>query len=276
MIGISLHSGGMVDKPLPWVIRHIAAIGYDAIEIVAGPNPLQGHIHTATISDRELKDVRTALDEHGLAAAAINPYGVQSLGNMSADEAIPFYRKLIDIAVTLGAPTVNFLPGRLPDGDASAWRKLITTLKPLLHYAGEHDVCMTIHNHENHTLDTPDKVRLMIELVGLPNLKALCDITNFWILGSDIPAAVERLKDHLLHCHVKGVVGKFPFNSFLIPGEEGDQLPFDEFVQALGAIGYERHISVEVFSFMRDEKTRIAYDMMAESLARHALREPRA
>ena len=273
MIGISLHSGGMVDKPLTWVIRHIAAIGYDGIEIVCGPNPLASHICTVDLDDQQLKDIRGELEANNIKVAAINPYGVASLGNMDPNEALPFYRKLIDIAVALGASGVNFLPGRLPDGDSGAWRKIITTVKPLLHYAAGRDVCMSIHNHENHTLDTPEKVRLIIELTGLDNLKSLCDITNFWILGSRIDHSVKLLADHISHCHVKGVLGKFPFNHFLVPGEEGDQFPFDEFAKSLGETGYERFISVEVFSFMREDKTQIAYDMMSASLANLGLRE---
>jgi len=267
MIGISFHSGGLADKPLPWVIEHLSGIGYDAIEVVCGP---QAHLRPDEATEARLQEIRHTLDRHNLRVAAINPYTVPALPEMEG--ASEFYRKLIDIASVLQAPTVNFLTGKPKGSDADGWRALIGVLKPLLHYAGERGVCMTIHNHENQILDTPDKVLLMIKTVGLPNLKSLLDITNFYILGYDIPYSVRRLAPHILHCHVKGVIGKFPFNHFLVPGERGDELPFDEFAKTLGEVGYERYISVETFSFMREDKAQVAYTRMAACLDALGLR----
>lgn len=270
MIGISFHTGGFQDKPLDWVGRHVAAIGYDGIEIVCGPT---AHIRTGLPLEPQLERARTLLSETGLRPVAINPYGVKPLPQYALEEDVEaFYALLIDIAHGLGAPTVNFLPGRFPESCASAWRKIIEILKPLLYYAGERGVNMTIHNHENMVLDTPDKVRLVIEQVGLPNLKSLCDITNYYILGNDPAEAVERLAPWTVHCHLKGVVGKFPFHHFLAPGEPPDEFPFDGFAAALGKAGYDGCISVETFSYMREDKALVAYEMISERLRALGLR----
>lgn len=270
MIGISFHTGGFQDKPFTWVARHLAEIGYDGVEIVCGPT---AHIRTGEPLEPQLDEVRKLLRATGLRPVAINPYGVKPLPNHAEEaDAGEFYRKLIDIAAALGAPTVNFLPGRFPDGCASCWRRLVELLKPLLHYAREQGVNMTIHNHENMVLDTPDKTRLIIRQVGLPNLKSLCDITNYYILGGDVGAAVERVAPWTIHCHLKGVFGRFPFHHFVVPGEPQDEFPFDEFAQALGQAGYDGCISVETFSYMREDKARIAYAMMSERLAALGLR----
>lgn len=264
MIGISFHSGGFQDKPLPWVARHLAEIGYDAVEIVCGPT---AHIRTGDPLEPQLDAVRQVLEETGLQVAAINPYGVKPLPNYAEEQdAYAFYTQLVDIAAALGAPTVNFLPGRFPDSCASAWRKIVELVKPVLYYAGERDINLTIHNHENMVLDTPDKIRLIIEQVGLSNLKSLCDITNYYILGGEVGATVELLAPWTIHCHLKGVVGRFPFNHFLVPGERGDEFPFDDFATALGRSNYYRYISVETFSYMREDKARIAYEMIASRL----------
>src|SRR5438105_2265647 len=243
MIGISFHSGGMVDKPLPWLIRHLRQAGYDAVEIVCGP---RAHIRPGEVTESQLEVIREELDQARLKCAAINPYTVKPLIEMEQEEGAQlFYQQLIDLAVALRAPTVNFLPGRVATSDADAWRLLVTALKPLLHYAGERGVNMTIHNHENMFLDTPEKVRLIIEQIGMPNLKSLFDATNFHILGSDMPAAVERLLPYLQHCHLKGVIGMFPFHHFLVPGEPGDEFNFESLAAALARAGYHGFISVE-------------------------------
>jgi sugar phosphate isomerase/epimerase len=271
MIGISFHTGGFQDKPFDWVARHLAEIGYDGAEIVCGPT---GHIKTTEPLEPQLQRVRALLEETGLRAVAVNPYGVKALPNYAQDEnATEFYSTLVDIAVALGAPTVNFLPGRFPDSCASGWRKIVDTVKPILYYAGERGVNMTIHNHENMVLDTPDKTRLIIEQVGLPNLKSLCDITNYYILGSDVAWAVERVAPWTIHCHLKGVVGTFPYNHFVVPGEPADEFPFDAFAAALGKAGYTGCISVESFAFMREDKARVAYEMISTRLAALGLRE---
>ncbi len=264
MIRLSFHTGGLVDKPLPWVVAHLAQIGYQGIEIVCGP---AAHIRPEATAD-ELDAVRRLLEHHSLKVAAINPYTVKPLPEMAAEGgAQSFYERLVEIAVSLGAPTVNFLTGKPHGSDADGWRALINALKPILHYAGERRVDLTIHNHENHLIDTPDKARLLIQTIGLPNLNVLFDVTNFHILGSDVPDAVRRVAPWLRHVHIKGVIGMFPYNHFLVPGEPGDEMPFDPFARALADASYDGCISVETFSYMREDKAQVAFEFLSRRLA---------
>ena len=270
MIKISFHAGGFIDKPLPWVIEHLSGLGYDAIELMAGP---QAHIKPDEATPESLAELKAMLDQNRLVAAAINPYTVGALTNMAEKGGEQeFYRQLIDIAVAVGAPTVNFLTGWIAEGDSRGWRILVNALRSLLPYAEERGVCMSIHNHEANIIDAPDKCRLLIDHVGSPNLRVLFDVTNFHILGCDVPWCVHRLGPHIIHCHVKGVLGMYPFNHFIVPGEPADQLDFRAFAQALGEVGYNGTVSVEVFSWMRQDKAQIAYDMMSPCLAELGLR----
>lgn len=273
MIGISFHSGGFVDKPLPWVIKHLAGIGYDAIEIVCGP---EAHIRSGDPLEPQLAQTASLLETHGLKVAAINPYTQPPLVNFAKEDfdgAVARWSWLIDIAVALGSPNVNFLPGWLPDGDRPAWELLIKVLKALTPYAEAKGINLAIHNHEANIIDAPDKCLRLIDAVGSPNLKVLCDITNFYILGSDVAQAVHRVGPFIVHCHLKGVIGKYPLNQFLVPGEEGDELPFDPFARALGEVGYQGCISVESFKYMRQDKAEIAYRMISTHLRALGLRE---
>jgi sugar phosphate isomerase/epimerase len=275
MIGISFHSGGLVDKPLPWVIEHLGQVGYDAIEIVCGP---QAHIRTGEPLAPQLTQTRALLAQHGLAVSAINPYTMPAMVNLAKedrDKAISFWSLLMDIAVEMQCPNVNFLPGWLPDGDAEAWKLLIDVLKVLTARAEQMGLNLAIHNHESMIIDSPDKCLLLIEQVGSPALKVLCDITNFYILGGDVAQAVHRVAPHIVHCHEKGVKNKYPYAEFIPAGDEGDQFDFDAFAVALGEIGYERYISVECFSWQRAEKTQVAYDMISRRLKALGLRNGR-
>jgi sugar phosphate isomerase/epimerase len=273
MIGIAYHSGGLADKSLPWVIEHLAGIGYDGIEIVCGP---KAHILTGEPLEPQIEATRALLDQHGLAVAAINPYTQPAMVQFARDdydEAVARWSLLVDIAVALGCDVVNFLPGWLPEGDHKAWELLIQVLKDLCPYAEQHDVNLAIHNHEAMIIDSPDKCLRLIEAVGSPRLKVLCDITNFYILGGDVQQAVRRVGPYIVHCHEKGVIGKHPYSEFIAPGAEGDAFPFDAFATALAEVDYGRYISVETFMHLPADKTQVAYDMISTRLEALGLRE---
>jgi sugar phosphate isomerase/epimerase len=272
MIGISFHSGGLVDKPLPWVIEHLAETCYDAIELVCGP---EAHIRTGDPLEPQLEQAKELLKKHGLVVSTINPYTQPPLVNFAKQDfqgAVDRWSLLIDIAVTMGAPNANFLSGWLPDGDTAAWKLLIDALKALMPYAEEKGINLAIHNHEANIIDSPDKCLRLIEAVGSARLKVLCDITNFYILGGDIKQAIHRVAPHIVHVHLKGAVGKYPYNRFVAPGDEEDEQPFAPLAEALGEIGYDKYISVESFTHLRADKAVVAYKLISEGLRAQGLR----
>ncbi len=273
MIGISYHAGGMKDLPLKQVVGILPEVGYDAIEMMCGP---EAHIPSGRVNSALLKEIRTMTEDHGLKVSVINPFtgkGLYPLALEDKQNATDHYALLQDVAVALGARGVNFLTGYGGDkGDAFAWRLLVDVLKPICRRAEELGITMHIHNHEATTIDASSKVTLLIEHVGSDALKALNDITNFYHLGEDIAAVTENLGPLTAHCHVKGVTGMYPYSTFLIPGEEGDELDFRTFAETLGKVGYANYISVETFPHMRMEKARIAYEMMAGTLQELGLR----
>ncbi len=272
MIGISYHAGGMNDQPLEKVVKILGEVGYDGIEMMCGP---EAHIPSGEVTDSLLREVKAMVAEHGLKVAVINPFTVPNLMAMAdedMDGAIRFYTLLQDVAVELGAAGVNFLSGWSKKGDPHAWKVLVEVLKPLCQRAGELGLTMNIHNHESNIIDSPNKVPLLIHHVGSVHLKLLNDITNFYHLGADIAATTEQLGPLTVHCHVKGVQGMYPYSRFLIPGEEGDQLDFRCFAEALGKVGYDRYVSVETSPHMRMEKARIAFGMMDTTLRELGLR----
>ncbi len=273
MIGISYHAGGMKDLPLQKVIKILSDVGYDAIEMMCGPD---AHIPSAEITDSLLNNVKTMTTDHGLKVSVINPFTGKGLYHLALEDkqkAIDHYALLQDVAVALDACGVNFLTGYGGDkGDAFAWKLLVDVLKPICSRAEQLGITMNIHNHEATTIDSSPKVTHLIELVGSKALRVLNDITNFYHLGEDIAEVTERLGPLTTHCHVKGVTGMYPYSTFLIPGEEGDELDFRTFAESLGKVGYDKYISVETFPQMRIEKAQIAYDMMAGTLNELGLR----
>lgn len=273
MIGISYHAGGMANLSLREVVEILSAAGYDAIEMMCGP---EAHIRSGEVSEGLLREVKTLVEDHGLKVAVVNPFAGPGLYQRALEDqqkAVDHYALLQDVALALGAGGVNFLTGYGGDkGDPFAWKLLVEVLKPICRRAEGLGLTMNIHNHEATTIDTPEKVPLLIGHVGSPSLRLLLDITNFYHLGSDIGEVTRRMAPLAVHCHVKGVKGMYPYSTFLIPGEEEDELDFGAFAKALGETGYQRYVSVETFPYMRMEKARIAFDMMSAALRQLGLR----
>ena len=267
---ISFMSQAYGDTPIEEIITRLAAVGYDGVEPLAGP---EGQLKPSELKDSDRRALRGHLADNGMEMPVLNPYR-ESMVNMAKDgTARNFYGAIMELAVDLGTPTVNCLSGFLPDGDREGWEILIDFLKALTRYAESIGICLSIHNHEANILDSVEKCMLMIQHVGSPNLKVTFDATNCYLLNGDVPKAVAFLGPHLNHCHLKGIKGKYPYTHFLVPGEEADEMDFNAFAVALGSVGYTGSISVETFHHMRDDKDRVAYEMMSATLSRLGFRE---
>lgn len=273
MIGLSYHAGGMRDLPLDQVLKIVSDAGYDTVEMMCGP---EAHIPSDEVTDALLKDVAKQIADHGLTTSVINPFagpGLYSLAVESEQKAVDHYTLLLEVAAALGGSGVNFLSGYGgADGDTFAWKLLIDVLKPICARAETMGLTVNIHNHEAQTIDTEDKVDLLMRHVGSDALRPLIDITNFYHLGSDIGAVTERFAARAKHCHIKGVKGMYPYQEFVIPGDDDDELDFVPFAKALGKCGFDGNISTETFPHMRIEKAQIAYDMMSGHLKKLGLR----
>ena len=57
MIRISYHAGGMRDLPLEQVVQILGDVGYDAIEMMCGP---EAHVRSGEVTDARLRDVKRA------------------------------------------------------------------------------------------------------------------------------------------------------------------------------------------------------------------------
>ena len=154
MIGISYHAGGMKDLPLQEIISTLSEVGYDAIEMMCGPD---AHIPSGEITDTLLKEIKTMITDHGLKVSVINPFTGKGLYQLALEDkqaAIDHYALLQDVAVALDAHGVNFLTGYGGDkGDAFAWKLLVDVLKPICRRAEELGITMNIHNHEATTIE---------------------------------------------------------------------------------------------------------------------------
>ena len=111
MIGISYHAGGMKDLPLHEVITILSDAGYDAIEMMCGP---EAHIPSGEVTDNLLKEVKAMTTDHGLKVSVINPFtgkGLYQLAEEDQQGAVNHYALLQDVAVSTWRARCQFPHG---------------------------------------------------------------------------------------------------------------------------------------------------------------------
>jgi sugar phosphate isomerase/epimerase len=118
-------------------------------------------------------------------------------------------------------------------------------------YAAEKGVVLAMEPHVHGLVDTPERMRVILDLIDSPHLRVNFDISHFDVLGMTIEESVAALVPYSVHTHVKDQRGRVPDYEFLTPGE-GD-FDFVAYLKAMQAHGYDGFINAEV-SKMRQNK----------------------
>src|ERR1700677_1250268 len=150
---LGYNTNGLAHHRLVDAIDLLADEGYQSIAITLDAGALDPYQDPSDLS-RQIKDVRAALDRHGLgrvietgARYLLNPRAKHDPTLMDPDPArrelrVDFLRRSIDLAVALEAEAVSFWSGRSPvsvDADQGMAR-LAEALKPVLEYAERADM----------------------------------------------------------------------------------------------------------------------------------------
>lgn len=216
---------GFVDMPAPEVAATITGIGFDTVEWT------MAHLDTFV--------------DPACAIACQQDLVTDPVGGLERT------KRAIDVAADRGVPTVNVLtgPNLWEEGaerryDERAWADALRSLEAACAHAEPHGVnvalepCWGTLTHDVASLD-----RALAEVPCAVNL----DPSHFVMGGDDIPAAVRRWGDRIVHVHLKDAFG--------VPGIEGEdflfcllgegKVPWPEFFAALDDIGYHGPLSVE-------------------------------
>lgn len=245
LIGINtwVWASPLTDAGLPSLLEHIAALGFDAVEL-----PLEN------AGDFSAAAVRGALEHTGLKpfiVGAMAPGRELLLADGPAVAATQEYvRACIRMAYDVGAPAVcgpfYSHTGRVWRMDAAerteAYRQLRTNLAPLAAEAAEAGVVLGIeplNRYETSLLNTTEQA---LEALGplLGNGVGLAlDSYHLNIEERSSAAAIRAAGEHLVHLQVCG-------NDRGAPG--GDQTDWAGIIKALDDVGYAGPINIESFT----------------------------
>lgn len=246
--------------PVDIGLAHLAALGFDAVEICVLP-----HFTTSleTMDSNERRRIAKLLAHHGLTLSAVNYY--TSL--LQPDEALAAHdlsqiKQAMDLATEWAGPdgtpvVVGGIGGHPGDWPQHADR-LLARVHDLAAYATEHGVTLALEHHVGAAIETPDAMVDFLRRANAPAIAANFDISHFNVVGVPIEESVAKMIPFAAHTHIKDERGRAPNHQYLVPGE-GD-FDYVTYLRAMDAYGYQGVISVEISKMVQK---RPGYDPLA-------------
>lgn len=151
------------------------------------------------------------------------------------------------VCVATGRP----LPGNPPE---EAREYLQQSLHEILDYAEPKGVDVAIESEL--LVECTDEVLALIDEIGRDSLGINLDVGHAAVYGEDLVETINRSEGHITGVHLEDIVGGRRGKHYhRVPGD-GD-LDFDSIVGALGDIGYDGFVTLELYTYP-DEPDRAA------------------
>ena len=224
------------------LIRRLGELHYDGVEVWG--RDLEG------ASDERVRAIREAAEARRLTVCAISPYFDFVQGPERWRKGVEACRTVVRQARILGTPIIRYREvDYIPSADMSdaQWSACLDGLKALCGLASP-DLIVGIECHENLPQDTVENILMMIEKVGMPNLKVIFQPSSY--IGRDLGPILEALYVHTVHVHVsnrpKGGGRRedgSPLRCHLGDGE--GEIDYDRFFGALKSRGYGGFVTIE-------------------------------
>jgi sugar phosphate isomerase/epimerase len=195
------------------LVVEIKALGFDAIDLWLS------HLNYSWVTDEHLRIAHALLARHKLEVVSLAGW----LGSTPSE-----FQRTCEIAVAVGTSLLG--------ADTSMLRKNRHFVVQILK---DHDLRLGI---ENHPEKTPEDILAKIGDGGDGRLGATVDTGWFGTQGYDAAQAIERLRDHLFHVHLKDVRASGAHDTCRY-GE--GIVPRERCVRTLRKIGYTGAMSVE-------------------------------
>jgi fructoselysine 3-epimerase len=230
--------------PLDEVIRRLARIGYDGIEIgCAAPHAFPAHL-----SAGRRKELRGILETEGLKAVSLLPAPGGGPGNNPASplseerqSTLDHYKEVVDLAADLGVPLVLYIAGWLVFGTTreEGFRYSTDCLAALARYAATRNVTIVVEptSADSNLIETADDALEIMHAAGSPNVKVMFD-TYHVMYRNEVPSDyVQSMAAHLAHIHCADTDRRAP----------GDgEVNWRGVLQAVKDVGYEHYLTMEI------------------------------
>jgi protein FrlC len=229
--------------PLDEVIRRLARIGYDGIEIgCAAP-----HAWPAYLSSARRKELRQLMAAENLTPVSLLPApgggpGCNPASPLPEERAFTaqHYKDVVDLAADLGAGIVLYVAGWAVYGTrrSEAFKYSLDCLTDVARHAKTRGIRIAVEptSADSNLIDTADQALELRDACGEANVGVMFD-TFHVLYRQDVAADYARIMaPHLIHVHAADTDRKAP----------GDgSTDWVGFLQALKDIGYAGHVTME-------------------------------
>ncbi len=244
----------MQDDPLELVTQFAAEVGFEALEVVAGPGGK--HIDTARLTKTKAKKILNDLYDKGLVFSSL-AYYTDSTDPRRRRQVIANAKKTIDAAVMLETDVVCMLAG-MPVGGKSKMETIEQDVPkvfgPIVDYARRKRVKIALENWYATNIQHLDHWKRIFEVVPSKHFGLNFDPSHLYWMGIDHIEAVDLFADRIFHTHAKdcevrehvrrrvGVLGNGWWR-YCIPGYGA--IDWGQYIGRLRDIGYDGVLSIE-------------------------------
>jgi len=267
----------LAEYTLEQVLSFAHKTGFSSVELMCWPpgkaeRKYAGvtHIDVTDLSLDAIEKIQDLLAIHQMSVSGLGYYpNPLSADRAEAEVAAAHLRKVIDAGAALGIPQVNSFIGRDPALSVDAnWPRFLETWKPLIAHAESKNIRIGIENCPmlftqdewpggKNLATTPALWRRMFNDIPSPNFGLNYDPSHMIWQQMDYIAPIYEFRDRIFHVHAKDAridakaldqhgVLSYPklWHTPKIPGL-GD-VRWGAFFGALGDIGYDGHVAIEV------------------------------
>jgi protein FrlC len=244
--------------PLEEVIRRLARIGYDGIEIgCAAPHAWPAHLSAA-----RRRELRGLLQSEGLAPVSLLPAPGGGPGNNAASPlaeerrtTLDHYKEVVDLAADLGASLVLYIAGWLVFGTTreEGFRHSTECLAQVARHAAARGVTIVVEptSADSNLIETADDALELMRAAGQPNVKVMFDTYHVMYRNEVSSDYVHAMAPHLAHIHCADT-------DRLAPGD--GEVNWRGFLQAVKDVGYDGYLTMEIgFNNRRGDPDSYAY-----------------
>lgn len=221
--------------------RLLASVGFDYLEIhTCNMMELDEAAFAAFCAENEKAPI------HAETANCLFPGEMALTGpDVQPDKIRSYIRKVMQRLERLGVSILVFGGGgcrRVPQGYPmeAAWRQLVELGKVLGNEGQSRGVTVVLEplrHAETNIVNTVSEARRLVDEVGHPNFRMLCDLYHFHQNGDDL-TELESCGDRLCHIHI----AKPDDRRSMYPG---DGVDYAGFFRVLRAAGYDGRVSFE-------------------------------
>jgi protein FrlC len=257
--------------PLEEVMKRLAAIGYDGVEIpCSAPDTWPYYLDEAKI-----RLINSWQQKHGIKIMSLMPCpggspggNAASMNDAEREWTIQYAKDVIDLAIAWDVKRIAYVPGwaifgtRLRD----ARKRCSDSLRQIAEYAMKKDdaiiICVENTAADSNIIDTIDDSLDLIEEIGLPNLGVMFDVAHAIFRAEDPSDWVYTAGKYLRNIHLTDSDRQAPGKGCV---------DFYQILKALRDIGYSDYVNIEI-GFGRnvcpDSEARLALEHLKSVEAR--------